>query len=254
MDFWIKGVRIAVNMPDRQALFEAICTRLNERRGFSVATLNLDHLVKMRQSEAFRHAYTAQDLVVADGNPVVWLSRLARAPVALVPGSDLVVPLAQMAAARGIPVALLGSTETSLERAALALQQAAPGLEVVARIAPPFGFDPQGAEGAAALQMLDAAGARLCLLALGAPKQEILAARGRALCPAIGFVSIGAGLDFLAGTQRRAPAWVRAMTLEWAWRMLSQPRRLLPRYARCAAILPAEIIAALSQRRTNRTR
>ena len=67
--------------------------------------------------------------------------------------------------------------------------------------------------------------------------------------PETGFVSIGAGLDFFAGTQRRAPEWIRALALEWVWRLMGDPRRLAARYAACAAILPGEVIAALRQRR-----
>jgi UDP-N-acetyl-D-mannosaminuronic acid transferase (WecB/TagA/CpsF family) len=61
----------------------------------------------------------------------------------------------------------------------------------------------------------------------------------------VGFASIGAGLDFLAGRQHRAPAWVRRLRLEWLWRALSSPRRLIPRYTKCLAILPGEVVKAL---------
>lgn len=83
---------------------------------------------------------------------------------------------------------------------------------------------------------------------MGAPRQERLAALGRELAPQAGFASIGAGLDFLAGTQVRAPEWVRELALEWLWRMLQAPRRLFPRYVACAAIMPAQVVAALRQR------
>ncbi len=84
----------------------------------------------------------------------------------------------------------------------------------------------------------------LCLIALGAPKQEEFTALGRRLAPQVGFASIGAGLDFITGSQTRAPAWLRAMALEWLWRAATAPRRLLPRYAACAAILPGEVVKA----------
>jgi exopolysaccharide biosynthesis WecB/TagA/CpsF family protein len=86
-------------------------------------------------------------------------------------------------------------------------------------------------------------------LALGAPKQEMLAARGRELAPSVGFVSVGAGLDFLAGTQHRAPKWVQAIAMEWLWRLISSPARLVGRYARCFAILPALMRDALALRK-----
>jgi len=55
-------------------------------------------------------------------------------------------------------------------------------------------------------------------------------------------------VDFVAGTQTRAPRWVRAIAMEWLWRALSSPRRLLPRYAACAAILPGQAMQALRLR------
>ena len=112
-----------------------------------------------------------------------------------------------------------------------------------------MGFDPASPSAGRLLEEVQASGARLCFLALGAPKQELLAARGRRETPEVGFASIGAGLDFLAGNQRRAPLWVRRLAMEWAWRMATALRRLMPRYARCAAILPAELAAALKLRR-----
>ena len=195
-------------------------------------------MVKLARDPAFRTAYLAQSHVVADGNPVVWVQKAAGQPVELIPGSELIAPVAALAARQDVPVALLGSTEAVLARAAAALEADHPGLRVVAKIAPPQGFDPAGAPGAAALEALAASGARLCFLALGAPKQEILAARGHGLLPQVGFVSIGAGLDFIAGAQVRAPVWVRRIAMEWAWRMLGNPRRLAKRYAQCALVLP----------------
>ncbi|MDQ2066230.1 WecB/TagA/CpsF family glycosyltransferase [Xinfangfangia sp. CPCC 101601] len=223
--------------------------RLKQGRGFGLATINLDHLVKLRRDPAFLKAYAAQDFVVADGNPIVWLARLAGHQIGLVPGSDLMLPLVQAAAAAGRPVSILGSTEPALEAAMRRLQAQVPGLQRGLLIAPPMGFDPEGQTAHEVLQLLAPLGG-LCLVALGAPKQERLAALGRKLAPSVGFASIGAGVDFVAGTQKRAPRWMRAIAMEWLWRALSSPRRLVPRYATCAAILPGQALQALRQRIT----
>jgi len=243
----IKGP-VTVNVADHAALERAVRARFVAHEGFALATINLDHLVKLAKDEAFAAAYLAQDFVVADGNPIVWLSRKAEKPVELLPGADLMVPLAQWAAEEGAPVALIGSTEEALAAAAGALKARAPGLEVVACIAPPMGFDPESAAAEAVLKQAAEAGARMAFLALGAPKQERLAARGRQVVPQMGFASIGAGLDFLAGTQNRAPAWVRKLALEWLWRALSNPARLAGRYLRCIGILPRLMKEARAQR------
>jgi len=248
MQFAFPHARIAVNVATRADLLARVRQRLAAGESFTIATLNLDHLVKLRRSAAFQRAYAAQDFVVADGNPVVWLGRLAGTRLELMPGSDLVLPLAGAAAQSGRGVALLGATPETLERAAAALQAQVPGLEVAACLAPPYGLDPEGPAAAGYLDAVAASGAGLCFLALGAPKQEILAARGRARTPGMGYAAIGAGLDFLAGTQKRAPGWVRAIAMEWLWRLALDPGRLARRYAACAAILPGHILAAGRQR------
>ena len=244
MEFQVQDQVIRIAPRDAPHLLAVLTERLRARRGFALATLNLDHLVKLRQDRAFLAAYAQHDLVVADGNPVVWLSRLAGRPVGLVPGADMVVPMVRLAAEAGVSVALVGSTEAALRAAVKGLCARVPGLVIAARIAPAMGFDPMGQHGAEVITALRASGAGLCLLALGAPKQEIFAARAHAALPHMGFASIGAGLDFIAGAQPRAPLWVRRLALEWLWRALSSPRRMVPRYARCTAILPGLMVAA----------
>ncbi len=249
MQFRFGETVLNVNIPDRAALLAMIGERLRKRQGFALATINLDHLVKLRRLPGYRVTYAAQDLICADGNPIVWLSRLAGKPLGLVPGSDALRPLLQLAARTGRTVAFVGSTEETLQVAADHLMRETPGLVVALRHAPAMGFDPKGAEAARLLGAIAAHDVGLCLIALGSPKQEEFAALGRRLAPQVGFASIGAGLDFISGRQRRAPAWVRAIAMEWLWRALSAPRRLVPRYAACAAILPGEAIKALRQRR-----
>lgn len=249
MKFSFHDRNIRVNVATRAALSEEIRARFARKEGFALATVNLDHLVKMKESQNFTRAYAAQDLVVADGWPIVALSRLARRPVDLMPGSDMVLPLSELAAEEGVPVALVGSTQAALEAARDALCAKVPGLDVAFLHAPPMGFDPAGEAAGEILRQLTEAGIGLCFLALGAPKQEKLAARGRVEAPGVGFASIGAGLDFLSGRQVRAPRLVRRLGMEWLWRALSSPARLVPRYARCIAILPGQIWQALRLRR-----
>ncbi|MFX0540186.1 WecB/TagA/CpsF family glycosyltransferase [Roseovarius sp. S4756] len=232
------GRKVYISHARRAALLEDIRALTRRRAGFRMATVNLDHMVQIARNEAFAEAYAQHDMIVADGRPIRWLSQVAGQPVDLMPGSDMIVPLARIAAEEGRSIALIGSTDAVLGGAEAHLRTLVPGLEVAYHHAPPMGFDPDGAAAAEMLAALEASGAALCFLALGAPKQERLAARGAALAPSVGLVSIGAGLDFLAGQQRRAPRIMRALALEWLWRALGHPTRLIPRYARCAAILP----------------
>lgn len=237
-----------VTVSSQAALLSDLQARLTAGEGFSVATMNLDHVVKLRRDIAFRRAYAAQSHVTADGRPIVWMSVLAGRPVDLVTGSDLVEPLAGLCAGMGAPVAFLGSTQDVLEEAAARLRSRYPALEPAALISPPMGFDPESPASDAILDELARSGARICLLALGAPKQEIFAARARRKLPGMGFVSVGAGIDFVAGAQVRAPRLVRVLALEWAWRLAGNPRRLMGRYSACAGVLPTLLQTALACR------
>lgn len=243
-----KSKGIHVTHPNRDVFLDDLAARLAAGQGFTVATINLDHAVKLRNDPDFAAAYAAHTHVVADGNPIVWLSRLAGRTVDLIPGSELIDPLCARTATAGVPVALVGSTDDTLAAAAAALEARHDGLQVAIRIAPPFGLDPDSPQTEAIARELSASSAGLVFLALGSPKQERLAARFQKSLPNTGFVSIGAGLDFIAGTQVRAPAWVRRLALEWLWRMLGNPRRLAARYGACIAILPMLTVRALRAR------
>jgi exopolysaccharide biosynthesis WecB/TagA/CpsF family protein len=249
MDFTFGTVHVRITHPDREALSSEVTARLAAGRGFRLATLNLDHIVKLRRDPAFARAYAAHDIVVADGNPVVWVARLAGQPVGLVPGSDMVLPLARVAAGLGLPVSLVGTTAPALAASRAEMARTIPGLRTGLDFAPPMGFDPEG-EGARALALrLAALGPGLCFVALSAPRQERFAAFAGRIAPQTGFASVGAGLDFIAGLQVRAPGWMRGLALEWLWRMGTAPRRMVPRYAACAAVLPGLALQALRQRR-----
>jgi len=209
---------------------------------FSVVTLNVDHLVKLRHSKAFQNAYRNARFVTADGAPIAWLARRADKTVRRTTGADLVVPLAQEAAREGLPIYLFGTTDEVLGKAGTYLaSHCSHTLDIAGTYSPPKGFNPESAEADAALEAIAASGARLCFLALGAPKQELLAARAIEKGLNIGFVSIGAALDFLAGEQVRAPKFFQDHGLEWSWRLITNPLRLGPRYASCALVL-ADVI------------
>lgn len=243
------GVTVKVNCHDADALLRQVRRNLDAGQGFAIATLNVDHLQRLDEDPVFARAYSAHDLICADGNPIVWLSKIARRPVDLVPGSDLVVPLMQTALAADVPVALIGANDDSLAKAGARLQELVPGLRVVLRHAPGFPFDPDGDEGAKIIEEIRASGARMCLLALGAPRQERFAIRARDALGNVGFASIGAGLDFLSGHQVRAPKIFRQAKMEWLWRMMSNPRRLAGRYAKGFTILPGHVGQAMRLRR-----
>jgi exopolysaccharide biosynthesis WecB/TagA/CpsF family protein len=227
-----------------------IIARTKAETGFTVFTLNLDHLVKLRSNAAFQAAYKTADLVTADGEPVAVLSRNQNAGIKRTTGADLFLPLASAAAAADLPVYLFGSTRAVLDKVAGALAAHTAGkIDVAGYASPSATFDPQGPEADAAIAEIKTSGARLCFVALGAPKQEIFAARAVAQGCQAGFVCIGAAVDFVAGAQVRAPLAFQRYGMEWAWRLANNPRRLAKRYSDCAAVLFDVALLAPMRRR-----
>ena len=227
-----------INTPNMDAAINAIIRKARVATAFTVFTLNLDHLVKLRSDKRFRHAYRNANIVTADGAPVAWLARLQNKIIARATGSDMLVPLLEAAADADLPVFFFGSSGDVLTKAARRLTDCTDGrLDIVGTLSPSRTFNPEGPEADMAIESIVRSGARICIVALGAPKQEIFAERARAKGIACGMVCAGASLDFIAGAQIRAPRIFRTCGLEWLWRLVMDPRRLAKRYAECAIVL-----------------
>jgi N-acetylglucosaminyldiphosphoundecaprenol N-acetyl-beta-D-mannosaminyltransferase len=214
---------------------------------FGVFTLNLDHVVKLRRSPEFRAAYGAARYVTADGLPIVWAGRLTGANVGRVTGADLIEPLCAAAAQSGQPVFLFGGRFQALAGAARHLVDQCPGLDIAGAFAPEANFDPTSEQAVAYARMIAESGAKICFVALGAPKQEVFTSVAVKETHGVAFVCIGAGLDFLAGTQTRAPKVMQTLGAEWLWRLLSNPGRMARRYLDCVLVLPSVLLPSLTK-------
>ncbi len=243
---------IRISAPSRQAVLPQVRARLAERQGMTLATLTLGHLGRLRRNPAYRAAYMAQDLIVAEGKPIVWLSRLALRPLRPASAADLVLPLARAAAHAGADVALLGSAPGVLTKAADRLTQTITGLQIIAQLSPERGFDPNGPEADWLIDELADSEAGFCFLALDSPAQEVFAARARARLPGMAFASVGAGLDYVAGARTRAPRWMRRIGMDWLWDGIRAPLRMGPCYVGGLAVLPGAVWAALRMRQAGR--
>lgn len=211
-----------------------------EKRCPYVVTPNVDHTVILQHHAELRSAYTGAGMVLADGFPVVWASRLLRRPLPeLVPGSDLVPALFAAAAQHGgASVFLLGAAPGVAERAARCIHKRWPDVKVVGAYSPPLGFERDEAENDRIIAMVNDARPDLLVLGFGAPKQELWIAKHHARLAAGCALCVGATIDFLAGEKHRAPVWMRRLRLEWLHRLATEPRRLFKRYARDAWVFP----------------
>jgi exopolysaccharide biosynthesis WecB/TagA/CpsF family protein len=238
---------VTINVPSLPHAVSSIVAAAQQRDNFSVCTLNLDHVVQLQQHANFRAAYRRARFVTADGFPIVVLSRLMGTRIERTTGADLVEPVCAEARKKGLPIFLLGANDRTLKVTAHRLSERFKGLQIAGCFAPGPGFDPYSSEADTAIERIRASGARLCFVALGAPRQELFAARCLDELNGTGVLCIGAALDFIAGTQNRAPPIARKTGLEWAWRMLREPRRLGPRYVKCMSVVPRLVARTLPQ-------
>lgn len=248
--FHVDGIPVNVH-----AMPQAVSSVVNDARngdGFCIFTLNLDHCIKLRADPQFREAYRRAAYVTADGFPIAMLGRLIGIKVQRTTGADLLEPLCTEAARHDLPVFLLGPSHRVIHRAIDALQRRVGRLDIAGTYAPGANFDPTSPEADLAIGRIARSRARICFLAIGAPRQEIFAARCLERAPGVAFVCVGAALDFVAGTQARAPRVLQKLGLEWLWRLSNNPRRLGLRYLRCAAEVPRLLAAAIPQAITAR--
>lgn len=244
--------QLRINLATMDETVERLADDVQNGTGFTIFTLNLDHLVKVRIDKVFREAYHRAKYVTADGWPVVWLGRRKGATLERTTGADLVAPLCERAAQKGLPVYFFGSSDASLQAAAQVLQERYPDLVIAGMSAPEYGFDPGSDVADKAMEEIAQSGAKLCFVALGAPKQELFADRAYIAHNGIGYLCIGAALDFLAGHQQRAPLIMQKTGTEWLYRLATNPRRLVGRYT-SSGLLFAEMVVRQFFNRPDKT-
>jgi len=210
------------------ASFTDVAARFGQRAYGFVVTPNADHLIRLDEEASFRALYTAADYVLLDSRFLSKLLRLAGGPrLPVCTGSDLTATLLRDVIVPHDPLVLIGCSDRQTRQLAERY-----GLKNLAHFNPPMGFirDPDAVEDC--LRFVEAHSPfRFCLLAVGAPQQEVVAqllkargrARGLALC-------IGASINFLTGEEQRAPVWMQRAGIEWAYRLSQNPRRLARRY------------------------
>jgi N-acetylglucosaminyldiphosphoundecaprenol N-acetyl-beta-D-mannosaminyltransferase len=215
---------------------EAIAARPADALFAYAVTPNADHLVRLRigsrmaettPAEPLQAIYRRAALCLLDSRAVALLAMLFRLkPPSVVAGSDLTERVLARHILPGERIAIIGLSPVWLP-ALIGRYDLAPP----AHYDPPMGFEHNPAEVAKVVAFIKAHPARLIFLAVGSPRQERLAAllagtngvTGTGLC-------IGASLEFLCGARSRAPLGIRRCGLEWAWRLMQEPRRLARRY------------------------
>jgi N-acetylglucosaminyldiphosphoundecaprenol N-acetyl-beta-D-mannosaminyltransferase len=222
---------VGIHAIDERTCILHILDKIAVGSGGVVVTPNLDHLRRCKSDLEFSILVSQANLVVADGMPLVWASRLQGTPLPQrVAGSDLISTLSAAASAEGRSIFLLGGETGTAEAASAVLLERSPSLKIVGTLCPPVGFELDESEMGKIIETLQKTRPDIVYVALGSPKQEQLIARIRQVLPEAWWLGVGVSFSFLCGDVKRAPRWMQKYGLEWVHRMVQEPGRLTKRY------------------------
>lgn len=229
-EFYVAGVKInAIQVKD---LVEIVGDWIACGRKEYVVLTGAHGVVEMQEDAELRDINNRAALVTPDGMPVVWIGKLkGHRAIEKVYAPTIMRALFADGVARQVRHFFYGGAEGVAEALKARMEDEYPGLRIVGCLCPPF--RPLAADEVRSLaQTINAAAPHIVWVGLGCPKQERWMHQFRPLLDANTLIGVGAGFDFLSGRVRLAPRWIQNSGLEWAFRTLHDPRRLLKRYAR----------------------
>lgn len=196
-----------------------------------IVTPNLDIVRRYRNSVTFRNLIATSTLNVADGMPLVWISRVkGQSLPERVNGTDLMFDVCDAAAKAGRSVFFLGGNPGSAEHTAAAMLKDYPELIVAGCHCPEFGFEKDIENVAEIAEILSKANPDIVFVGLGSPKQDVLINMLQLKLPSMWWLGVGVSFSFISGELVRAPDWAKTSGFEWGYRLIAEPKRLAKRY------------------------
>lgn len=219
-----------INVTTMEETVTYIDTHINELKGDYICISNVHTTVMAFYDDDYRKVQNDAAMALPDGKPLSIVSRMRGFRNARrVPGPDLMPELFKLSEKKGYTHFFYGSKEETLAQLKEKLMKSYPELKIVGMYAPPFRKLSEE-EDCNIVEMINETQADFIWVGLGAPKQEFWMAEHKGKVCGL-MLGVGAGFDFHAGTVKRAPRWMQEWCLEWLYRILQDPRRLLRRYA-----------------------
>ena len=223
-------VSMRVDAASFQTVSSLVLTWIDDPKGRYVCVSNVHMCMECLDNPAFAEVVNNADLVVPDGKPIALALRLlGQVQVEQMRGADLTAEILKYANFKNAVIGFYGGTEMALARIRENLNRDYPGIKIGCMISPPFRALTE-VELADDRKLINDSGTQLLFVGLGCPKQERwMAANVKHLNATL--VGVGAVFDFLSGEKPMASEWIRAMGMEWFFRLISEPQRLWKRYA-----------------------
>lgn len=227
--FRVLGVRVdALQLPDVSAIIEQWVQ--DHGRCRYIAVTGIHGVMEAQHDPEFKRILNSADLVVPDGMPLVWLSRLKGIGLKRrVYGPELMLSVCQQRTSERLRHFLLGGAPGVADRLAIVLQDKYPGLEIVGICSPPF-RPLTSDEDEKLVAAMNRTSPDIVWVGLGTPLQERWMHEHRDRLNASVLLGVGAAFDLHAGIKKQAPVWMRENGMEWLFRLLQEPRRLWRRY------------------------
>ena len=228
-----------VTMPDVLSLCEQF---IASQAPHHIVTADASMVVTSESDPEFRQIVENADLVTADGAGILWASKRLGTPIpAKVSGVDLSEKLVALSAEKGWKVFFFGAGPGVAEGAAAKMREKYPGASIVGTR---DGFF-QPEDEAQIVQAIRAAKPDILLVALGIPKQEKFITRHKANLGVPVMIGVGGTLDVFSGTVKRAPIWMQKASLEWLYRLTSDPKQFRKRLEK-QRLLPKFVLMTLN--------
>lgn len=227
----IKFLNIEVDNLTMQESLDSIDSLIKRRQPSYVVTPNVDHIVKLEKDLEFREVYKNADLILTDGMPLIWISKLLKNPIKeKVSGSDLFPKVCELAAEKSYSIFLLGAAEGVAEKAAKNLSNKYNKLNISGIYSPSYGFENNEEEINKIISIINTVKPDILAVGVGAPKQEKFIYKYKEQLNVPISLAIGASIDFEAGNIKRSPRWMQKVGLEWFYRFIKEPKRMFKRY------------------------
>lgn len=240
---------LPVNPLTMEQLIQLADRHIKSRKQLLLGVINAAKLVNSRRDPQLRQSLDQADIILADGAPIVWLSKvIGKGLPQRVPGIDIMFKLLELASQKSYSVYFLGAKPLVIKKVARFVKNNYTGLRIAG-----FrdGYFIQDQEKNVA-EEIKKSNADILFVAMSSPKKENFLKQWQTFMSVPVCHGVGGSFDIIAGVTKRAPKWMQKCGLEWLYRVIQEPRRMWKRYLVTNTLFITLSIKAIIQTNLNR--